>query len=122
MATITVLDRLGETIEMNDRVRFRTWQGRDNFFSGTGNVQNIDPFGNLYIEPDSALEIEGSNGSFDATVLMVTTSTLPGNVDSGIGAHLKFRAYKEHFGKMQNDVKPFVGVSWVERIEGPKTW
>lgn len=121
MPSISILDRLGEEININDRVRFRAWQGRDNFFSGTGDVQNIDPFGNIYVEPDSALEIEGSSGSFDATVLMVSTSALnPKVVESG--GHQTFRAYKEHFGKMDVDseTKPLIGVSWVERVEGPK--
>lgn len=116
--SLSVLDRLGEEVNLNDKVRFRAWQGRDNFFSGTGVVQNIDPFGNIYVEPDGAMEIEGSNSYFDATVLMVSTSAL-GQKAVQAGGHQKFRAYKEHFGKMEGEVKPLLGISWVERLEGP---
>jgi hypothetical protein len=67
-------DRLGVQIGMGERVKFRAWQGDDVFFNGVGNIQNIDPFGNVYIEPDSAMTIEGERGFFDATVVMTSTT------------------------------------------------
>jgi hypothetical protein len=100
-----VLDRLGEEVELRDHVKFRSWQGRDVFFTGTGHVQNIDPFGNIYVEPDAALHIEGTAGAFDATVLMVTTENEGGTA----------KAYKEHFSRPGVGETKSLGISWVEK-------
>jgi hypothetical protein len=122
MTTLSVFDRLGEEINLNDRVKFRAWQGKNTFFTGTGYVQNIDPFGNIYIEPDSAMAIEGEDGSFDATVLMVTTQPYK-KEENHAGGVQRFKAYKEHFSRPTVD-RPagMLGVSWLERIEGLETW
>jgi hypothetical protein len=107
----TLVDRLGVGIKIGDRVVFRAWQGSDIFFNGKGLIQNIDPFGNVYIEPDEAMTIEGEYGFFDATVLMISTRLrrLPGDkVDECSG----IIGLVEH---VQNGV--MVGVSWLEKTE-----
>lgn len=120
MTTLYVIDRLGEEINFNDRVKFRAWQGRDTFFTGTGRIQNIDPFGNVYIEPDAAMAIEGEEGSFDATVLMVTTQPYK-KEENHAGGIQRFRAYKEHFSRPTVErAAGMIGISWLERMEGPE--
>jgi hypothetical protein len=113
MSSFYVVDRLGEELMIGSNVKFRTWQGRNVFFTGTGQIQNIDPFGNIYIDPDSALHIEGEDGSFDATVVMVSTAPIESNRVGQTG----FKGYREHFAKMAVDRKPsMVGISWIELL------
>jgi hypothetical protein len=107
-------DRLGTPLAMGSRVKFRSWQGSDVFFNGVGHIQNIDPFGNVYVEPDSAMTIEGEQGFFDATVLMVSTTSKRLAGDEGDEKSGLF-GYKEHVVGEQ-----MVGVSWLEKAEESK--
>jgi hypothetical protein len=111
MSGLYILDRLDEEIGLQSRVKFRAWQGKDVFFTGTGVIQNIDPFGNIYIEPDTVMHIEGEEGAFDATVVMLSTST----AKSQRIEQQCYKALKEH-KQWQNGTQVLVGVSWAERI------
>lgn len=108
---LCVFDKLDEEIKIQDNVKFRSWQGGNTFFIGEGFIQNIDPFGNVYIDPDSELFIEGESYDVDATLIIVSTDLI--HRDDGFIGVKKMKAYKEH--KDRKNGRSF-GFSWIEKI------